>query len=1405
MTSQVCESLENLGYAIFDVNLEKPENLKVLSDLVDRLAAQHPEAHQSGFFELYHDKAVADVRQDPNLYQLFADIYQTEQLWVMFDRMIYMTANKNDKTPLPLHVDQNPHQHPDFHGVQGLLALRDCNEHTGMLSLIPESHKWFAEKYSAWSDSQQGWIAYAGDDLHVRQKELIPIPLKRGQMVIWDSRVTHSRVLAKEPVQTRSMMMLSYLPVAKNNTDDCNQRNAIDFNQRRVEAYRAGTGVYDHDAGLRKTGNVHGVQSLRQTPEVLTELGQRLYGLKPWPAASWPSCAKNTCLDTYNLRVLMVAEEYGFGPPSNIATLMPMLRKRALIVDYAGCGHTLDLNRNLSYNNVFDMTKRNTDDEWSNLLVRYDVVVVAMDFRVARLAKKVGCKVAVFDTLFWYWQPESVSIVRTREADLYLAQHFMGVKQRVNRLELADKVVIVPPLVDVISTNAIDNTTLPIPDVLVNFGGLFNPTSGAEVIQYATTMKEAIETVCDEFRMTVKFIGSRKLGLRGVDPVSPAEAFALLNQCKIAFMTGGLGNIHDSVRCTNQSNTIAWMPPTNPSQLAQLVHLKVAGLMKSYSCVAWSGIVNNQTNDDEKSHKIAQENLEVLADEIYVKYKYSATFDPNAVEKALQSLMSLLPLPAYRSNLVNIIRAIFSTTVTVTDKSALTRDPKNLLQVTKDNSIIDFHLGRFLATCESKTVVPQNVYFKIRGPDNVHQLINNHIDAATELQLQAHLPGVTIETRQTGCKNDLDFFKTDLKTSDGIHHAYWLLRQQWIAKKLFCVHGICLLARDNKTVVIVVAPSGMGKTTLALKALLEAGCKIISGDKTLVRIDDNGTTTIVSGTRALTVLAEDFDMTWRTNDKLPIISAVQTGQRVTFVLDGSCYSIGSNSTGPTTTEHVVTRIVKLDVHATPTDHFSSATEALHQLLPHFLDKSREDLVLQQSDGTFVYHQAMKLPEHILSNMAQRLHDAQIEFRHMTNGACLDALKDMQEIKQEIILQKVILYGICGLGSGHRTRAIPVIEYLINANYHVIIVSHGQESMRSLKAKFSNQLEHVTFIQVNNPYLPGSQDGVDLAQAAANPANAELTWRDTINAMAEIKRAIGNRPLRLVISDYEQVVAQYAYMHRVKRFMTYDQQSKYLVGDFPEKLGETSYIDEVQRLSMFFPTATARLAISFFRVWYRWTNIEVEILPPMIKPEILNLAAKIKETEDDVVHMETKTNNHILVYLTNASQGCGDKEGQVAAQCAQQWIDVLERFVSPKTTIVVYMPAFLTNSITSANVIVKKCGTQDFYDDLGRCNGVISTAGHMLLSECMYLRKPVLALAIPTLYEQQMNAKAVHDGGFGLGVHNLTLTDHHVNVFMTNLDKHRQAIKDDETKGEASLLMHGTGNEQIFKFIDNLLK
>jgi ectoine hydroxylase-related dioxygenase (phytanoyl-CoA dioxygenase family) len=224
-----------------------------------------PSVRRLGFMDLYHDDTLAQLRQDPRIYQVFSSLLGSEKLWVVFDRLIHQKANEPEE-PLPPHVDQNPVANPDFFNVQAMLALHDMNESTGTLGVIPKSHLFF-QKYSKWTKPSDGYVEYQDDDL----PSFVGLRLKEGELVIWDSRTTHSRFRGT-PEADRYAALITFT-LAK---------DELSLYDMRLKYFNEGIGWNNHEAGLRATARPRLEQTLRHTSENLSALGLKLYGLDKW-------------------------------------------------------------------------------------------------------------------------------------------------------------------------------------------------------------------------------------------------------------------------------------------------------------------------------------------------------------------------------------------------------------------------------------------------------------------------------------------------------------------------------------------------------------------------------------------------------------------------------------------------------------------------------------------------------------------------------------------------------------------------------------------------------------------------------------------------------------------------------------------------------------------------------------------------------------------------------------------------------------------------------------------------------------------------------------------------------------------------------------------------------------------
>jgi uncharacterized protein (TIGR00661 family) len=118
-------------------------------------------------------------------------------------------------------------------------------------------------------------------------------------------------------------------------------------------------------------------------------------------------------------------------------------------------------------------------------------------------------------------------------------------------------------------------------------------------------------------------------------------------------------------------------------------------------------------------------------------------------------------------------------------------------------------------------------------------------------------------------------------------------------------------------------------------------------------------------------------------------------------------------------------------------------------------------------------------------------------------------------------------------------------------------------------------------------------------------------------------------------------------------------------------------------------------------------------------------------------------------------------------------------------------------LSAKNLVVYAQGDAQFHAVLAACDGIVSTAGHGLLSEAMHLGIPVYAIPLPH-YEQQMNASAIGANGFGVSANKLEAT--HLRNFIADLPDHASAIKRDRTH-----LLRRPGQRRIINRLQHFLR
>ncbi|RKN40836.1 hypothetical protein [Streptomyces hoynatensis] len=265
-------------------------------------------------------------------------------------------------------------------------------------------------------------------------------------------------------------------------------------------------------------------------------------------------------------RLLVNAEPFGFGPAAAASALAAELAPDCARLDYVGGGHTLDLQHRPPYHAVHDTTGLSGEEVLRRLRAvapRYDLFVTAMDFRMAELAGRAGLPVALYDALTWYWPRLPAA---ARAAELYLAQDFFGVRERLAAdPALGERALVVPPLAPP------RRRRRPGRHVLVNLGGLQNPYwEPGDALAYARLLLGALRAAPvapGPLVVTTSRQVAAALGEPGAGPLPREEVLDLMGTAAFACMTPGLGNIYDAAATGVPT---LWLPAANASHPAQV-------------------------------------------------------------------------------------------------------------------------------------------------------------------------------------------------------------------------------------------------------------------------------------------------------------------------------------------------------------------------------------------------------------------------------------------------------------------------------------------------------------------------------------------------------------------------------------------------------------------------------------------------------------------------------------------------------------------------------------------------------------------------------------------------------------------------------------------------------------------
>jgi uncharacterized protein (TIGR00661 family) len=302
----------------------------------------------------------------------------------------------------------------------------------------------------------------------------------------------------------------------------------------------------------------------------------------------------------------------------------------------------------------------------------------------------------------------------------------------------------------------------------------------------------------------------------------------------------------------------------------------------------------------------------------------------------------------------------------------------------------------------------------------------------------------------------------------------------------------------------------------------------------------------------------------------------------------------------------------------------------------------------------------------------------------------------------------ILYGVVGEGMGHATRSSVILEHLTKHHEVHVVVSGRARDYLAQRFENVHKIWGLTIQYEGNSVRK-------LGTLLENLKGAVKGFPENIRAYFEL---VDEFKPDVVVSDFESFSYLYAKNHMLP-VISVDNMQIINRAKHPSKLlaGHEKEFELTKRIvKTKLPGCFHYLVATFFYPELR--KKRTTLLPSILRPEIL--AAKSEPGEHLIVYQTSTTNTQLMDALKKSGLPCkvyGVRRG-------------------------------ITADETDANLTFRPFSEAGFIDDLRTSRAVVAGGGYTLMSEAVYLRKPLLSLPVQGQFEQTLNALYLEKLGYG---------------------------------------------------------
>lgn len=325
----------------------------------------------------------------------------------------------------------------------------------------------------------------------------------------------------------------------------------------------------------------------------------------------------------------------------------------------------------------------------------------------------------------------------------------------------------------------------------------------------------------------------------------------------------------------------------------------------------------------------------------------------------------------------------------------------------------------------------------------------------------------------------------------------------------------------------------------------------------------------------------------------------------------------------------------------------------------------------------------------------------------------------------------ILYSCCGEGQGHSSRVLTLTRALTKFGHEVkILASHKAFKVLQPRLPDVQEIPGFTFVYRNNR--------VELL--ASFWGNLPLV-RQRRRIIREIVKLIEDWQPHLAITDFEPFLPRAAELAGL-RCISLDHQ------------GVIPFARPALPLDQQIPSQAARTAVwltdyhteAHFATSFYYPPLppgtNVEFFPPILRPKVLDITPR-----DD---------GYVVVYQTSNS--------------FTRLPELLHRLPFHFKVF-----AYEEREGTDGNISYYPRADERFIEEVGGATWVLTNGGYTLMSEALFLGKPVFSLPVAWQFEQWLNGRYLQDLGYGLMCDDLRDFPAEMQDFLAQLDLYRKNI------------------------------